>query len=626
MEVQGLKLTVVPKIFEQTRLSADTLAVVPNIDKSNVSISESLRTALQLVLENTFSKKMQAIQIIEKDGSEASETYKSLLRSVPEICLFKQEISSCDKATFNKALTILVEDFKKYDADQIFEKLGSNKFLLANIKNDHEESFIKLAESLNVKVILVRKFINNFNLVLFRKKRSFANTQVINVNGNVKDTINKVKSMGVQSDNQRIVIAIKPKDNLNIVDFVNELEQSTKLDTIRLFDIQDTNATDNLFNDQVYKKQLEKDLLINVLTPKKIWGTVRRTAASLNYQPSKIWTANQVTPCDPANVDWTEGPCVEQAESNIKVEYSSFNSQDCLLANRTFFSETFEISGKDRIISATFGFEYSGTDAKGNRVMGITSGNAMSTFVKSNPVWTWAIPQSWSFEDAATVPLSYIIAYATLFVKAEVEEGERVLLHNVSDGPGLAMLNLAVHKKCDVYVTYQTQQERKLIKLTSNLPDNHLFDSSKETFTDDIRLNTGGQGVDVAICNQCGAKAAELLFTACKRKARVVLLSDMNENRFHESIGMEIFLREMNFFSVVPKKILESGSNVKHTLAKLLHNGIQNGSVKPLARNLYENKAINEAFQACLSKSNIGKVSFVNYFSICFGKGKKKKK
>ncbi|KOB68668.1 Uncharacterized protein OBRU01_18097, partial [Operophtera brumata] len=57
-----------------------------------------------------------------------------------------------------------------------------------------------------------------------------------------------------------------------------------------------------------------------------------------------------------------------------------------------------------------YGTDFSGIDARGNRVMGFTSNSSISSFVEASPEFLWPVPQHWSLEEAATVPLPYIHA------------------------------------------------------------------------------------------------------------------------------------------------------------------------------------------------------------------------
>ena len=51
---------------------------------------------------------------------------------------------------------------------------------------------------------------------------------------------------------------------------------------------------------------------------------------------------------------------------------------------------------------------------RGERVMGLVAGGALGTTVEADPALLWPVPEHWSLEDAATVPLPFIHAYYIL--------------------------------------------------------------------------------------------------------------------------------------------------------------------------------------------------------------------
>lgn len=609
LEIQGLKFTVVPKIFENNMLSNDTLKIIPNLEKSNLSLVASIRVILQLVIENTFSNKIRKTQFIQDENSKALDKFNNILRCIPEMSLFRIEAVTYKDTKFNKSLTVISHD-QKINLSQVSQKLKDGKFVLFFVAATEENEFVKSAESAGLKVIFMRK-LNNECLILLRKKLTNKNVQLINATQEISQTVSKIKNTKV-SENERVVILVKSKNISDISDLVGQLEISASLEKIRIFNIQDQNIADNLFSDQFYVKQLEQDLLINILTPQKNWGTLRRIEVEAKPKLFSNSCATNKNSYDPNDVTWTEGIPVENIKNPIKVEYSTLNSQDILIANGNFYSDPSEMIGINRLSETSLGLEFSGVDPKGNKVMGVTCGSSMSNLVDAAPEWLWNVPKSWSLEDAVTVPLSYVVAYSALVMKAEAESGERVMLYNSCDGLGLAILNLAVAKKCDVFVTYETEAEKKLIRSTCpNIPDNRLFKLSGNNFRDGVQVATHGQGVDVVISNQSEVKKLEVFFTMTKRNARVVLISDLTENQVHENVGMEIFLREIALFSVVPKRILLSDLGTKKVIARLVKEGIEAGCVKPLAKIVYPRNSLPEALNACAFNKHLGKVNFI---------------
>jgi fatty acid synthase len=53
------------------------------------------------------------------------------------------------------------------------------------------------------------------------------------------------------------------------------------------------------------------------------------------------------------------------------------------------------------------GLEFSGRNVKGQRVMGMCNYGAMSTMVMADNDFLWNVPEHWTLEEAATVPVVY---------------------------------------------------------------------------------------------------------------------------------------------------------------------------------------------------------------------------
>jgi fatty acid synthase len=50
--------------------------------------------------------------------------------------------------------------------------------------------------------------------------------------------------------------------------------------------------------------------------------------------------------------------------------------------------------------------------------MGMIDNRALATHVRGDSQFLWAVPESWSLEDAATIPVVYsTVIYALLLVK-----------------------------------------------------------------------------------------------------------------------------------------------------------------------------------------------------------------
>lgn len=331
---------------------------------------------------------------------------------------------------------------------------------------------------------------------------------------------------------------------------------------------------------------------------------------TLNTQSrlAQNWKADQMIPYDPNSIAWIEGFQIEDVatENTAKVEYASVDSSDLLqVIGKLVSSET----GKKRLNPKTFGLEYSGIDAKGRQIMGLSSNGTLSNFITIDSIFTWEVPKNWSLKDAATVPLAYTVVYNALFIKGKIQKGETILIFNGISGFGQAAINLAKNEQSDIFVTYKNEGEKKLLqKLFPFISKNHLC-SLSDLFADQILMKTKGKGVDLIIYNGNDLGIIKTCLVCAKANARVVMIGDLEE-AFGKSVGMEVFLKEVSLYSVIPRKVLlESDSSTKKNLAKMVGDGLKSGVVKSLYGNFYERESLRDAFLDGIMDKVNGKVS-----------------
>jgi acyl transferase domain-containing protein/NADPH:quinone reductase-like Zn-dependent oxidoreductase len=135
--------------------------------------------------------------------------------------------------------------------------------------------------------------------------------------------------------------------------------------------------------------------------------------------------------------------------------------------------------------------------APGDRVTGLVQGTLGPVAVTDHRLLV-RIPDGWSFARAAGVPVVFLTAYYGLFDLAELQPGERVLIHSAAGGVGQAAVQLAGHRGAEVYATAHPAKWDTLRGL--GLPDDHIASSRTLDFEDTFRRVTPGvRGVDVVL-------------------------------------------------------------------------------------------------------------------------------
>ena len=79
----------------------------------------------------------------------------------------------------------------------------------------------------------------------------------------------------------------------------------------------------------------------------------------------------------------------------------------------------------------------------GDRVFGIVGGGGNAEFAVQHEDELARVPDSLGWDEAAAVPEAFITAHDALVTQAAVRKGERVLVHAVGSGVGLAAVQLA---------------------------------------------------------------------------------------------------------------------------------------------------------------------------------------
>ncbi|PRQ09065.1 type I polyketide synthase [Enhygromyxa salina] len=136
--------------------------------------------------------------------------------------------------------------------------------------------------------------------------------------------------------------------------------------------------------------------------------------------------------------------------------------------------------------------------AVGDRVMGVMPA-AFGPVAVADGRLLVKVPERWSFEQAAAVPIVFLTAYYALVELAKLARGQRVLIHAASSDIGLAAVALAQHLGAEVFAT---APERKLAALRQlGLKDDHIASSETLGFEQKFLSATGGRGVDVVLDN-----------------------------------------------------------------------------------------------------------------------------
>ncbi|XP_076761887.1 fatty acid synthase-like [Xylocopa sonorina] len=614
---------------------------VANRDRAQVSLEQMIILSTQIALENHITNTPKFLELInQEDKLPVDEILTPVimktLGNLPMIC---PSFNLAAKAKQNEKLPIdekvtLIEPSRLPEDGSIFMVVAYN--ILSNKRSDILEQilratvdhgFVLLRENVvnkdtfsqlkayELDTVLEKTF-NNQTLLLIRKEaQPPQKTEVVYVKNNefswvekVKAVLNSVKDSAADGT-VRLVLVGEGDMESGVLGMVKCLRREIYGEMFKALIIQDENAPKFSLSDPFYSKQLDLDIGYNVLRPNGVWGTYRHVPYS---EPKPVPVAHGYADMkvkgNLSSFQWVQGPIQPNTknEYQVKVIYSSINFRDVMLATGKLSPEA--VTQNRRLTDCLIGFEYSGIDNNGRRVMGFVESRGLSNIVTPNKHTIWPVPDEWTLEEAATVPSAYFTVFYAFYQFGKLKKGEKVLIHAGSGAVGQAAIHVALSEGCEVFTTVGTDEKRKFIRNTfPSVSDDHIGNSRDTSFEQMVMDLTDGKGVDIVL-NSLSEDKLQASIRCLGYRGRFLEIGkfDMAANN---EIGLEIFLKEISFHGI----ILDSLFNGNRTeLQSELHHfltGHLNGKViKPLVRKCFEKNQLEDAFRYMAAGKHIGKI------------------
>jgi len=193
-------------------------------------------------------------------------------------------------------------------------------------------------------------------------------------------------------------------------------------------------------------------------------------------------------------------PALQPGDALIRVIATSITKTELT------WDETYtDCDGRPRIPTIP-GHEFAGiVDALAPEAAGVRVGDAvyaLSSFCRNGSAAEFIAiraadlapkPHSLNFEQAAAVPLAGLTAWQALFDHAQIEEGERVLVHGAAGGVGTYAVQLANWKGAEVIATASAKDHNFLAELGASEVIDYTHERFEEKVEDvDVVLDTVG--------------------------------------------------------------------------------------------------------------------------------------
>ncbi|KAL1473650.1 hypothetical protein MTO96_038544 [Rhipicephalus appendiculatus] len=254
--------------------------------------------------------------------------------------------------------------------------------------------------------------------------------------------------------------------------------------------------------------------------------------------------------------------------------------------------------------------EFAGLDRHGHRIMGIVPSQGLATAVAVDRTLLWEVPETWSLQQAATVPMVYATAYYALLVHGRIRPGESVLIHSGSGGVGQAAISIALSMGCTVFTTVGSKEKREfLLQRYPELESRNIANSRDCSFETHVLRETNGRGVDLVL-NSLAEDKLQASVRCLRNHGRFLEIGKVDLSN-DSPLKMSVFLKGVTFHGVV-FELLHSDDVIaleeRRRIWEYIRAGIASGAVRPLDAIFFPRGKVEDAFRFMASGKHIGKI------------------
>ena len=293
-------------------------------------------------------------------------------------------------------------------------------------------------------------------------------------------------------------------------------------------------------------------------------------------------------------------------EVEIEVRASGLNFRDVLRA-LGMMREVEEALGIKSAADVSFGFECAGVIKRvgenveefkvGDPVIAAMTSGSLASLVTAQAKFVTLKPAKMSFEEAATIPVTFLTAYYGLVRCANIGPTDRVLIHAAAGGVGQAAVQLALHAGAEVFATASPPKWEFL----KSLGIKHIYNSRTLEFAEQVMALTNGEGVDVVL-NSLNGEFIDKSFEILGKGGRFVEIGKLG---IWDEQKVQTLRPDVHYF---PFDLGEIEPSLISSMLEELMAMFREGSLKALPLKVFPITHVVDAFRYMQQAKHIGKV------------------
>jgi putative PIG3 family NAD(P)H quinone oxidoreductase len=242
--------------------------------------------------------------------------------------------------------------------------------------------------------------------------------------------------------------------------------------------------------------------------------------------------------------------------------------------------------------------------AVGDEVCALLSGGGYAEYVAVPVGQLLPVPEGVSLVDAAALPEVCCTVWSNVFMTADLEPGEVLLVHGGSSGIGTMAIQLAHENGARVAVTAGSREK---LEACGELGADILVDYREDDFVEAVREATDGHGADVVL-DILGAKYLRRNLEVLATGGRLVIIGMMGGRTAELDIATLMGKRAAVIGTTLRARPPEEKAAIVRAVAMHVWPLIVDGSVRPVVQSRHPLGDAAAAHRELEESGHVGKI------------------
>jgi NADPH2:quinone reductase len=242
--------------------------------------------------------------------------------------------------------------------------------------------------------------------------------------------------------------------------------------------------------------------------------------------------------------------------------------------------------------------------AKGDRVCALVQGGGYAEYCAAPAAQCLPVPQGLSMVEAASLPETFFTVWSNVFDRAQLAEGETLLVQGGTSGIGVTAIQLATALGHRVFATAGSEDKCRACEA---LGAERGINYRDEDFVAVVKELTGGKGVDVVLDMVAGEYVTREI-NCLADDGRIVIIALLGGSKANVDAGQVLRRRlTVTGSTLRPRPVAFKGA-IARNLRERVWPLIEAGRIKPVIYKTFPLEEAAAAHALMESSTHVGKI------------------